>query len=528
MNKFDSEEAERTSKFYVMFGNKLDSLVNEMKKKARSNDTSSKAAEVAMAIYAAEELGKKSSKVDEATVDWKKTSSDVDLMKIGPNILSTAALNPIYYDKFDNKQVTELDSYYDQMFNPHANVSKEQSEYLQKHGIGRDPKHFWKGVAYNVRMDEPEKKIRWLWGPQGKQISQDLSKIPKSYDEWKNSIASGMAVSIELDDKQAAAAAVDIQKTKEELNAARETMKNAPKATPLKDLIAQREEAPSDGLFGLAGKIGFTNEEWEDFTDDLGQMTDAVLAIVPAGAAVKNVKHGTKFLPALKKAFMTKPLKTEIAWEIGSGAVGISLEQVIKNAQLNQEQSDAKDYDQQISLPEWPAGDEGKQKAEETAGFISSAAKAASAVARFAGRHPCTIGGIAAIITTLALTKDSWMSWLGSKSKIAQKAGIDIAAGCTLKADGSEYEASFNIKDKKWQLLKDKKLAQADDIDEFNKSKLFKKFKTRSCEILDKSYRLLKIPALLAVMQKDKNMLQQIQLFNDNWKKAREEFMSGM
>ena len=52
MNKFDSEEAERTSKFYVMFGNKLDSLVNEMKKKARSNDTSSKAAEVAMAIYA--------------------------------------------------------------------------------------------------------------------------------------------------------------------------------------------------------------------------------------------------------------------------------------------------------------------------------------------------------------------------------------------------------------------------------------------------------------------------------------------
>lgn len=120
------------------------------------------------------------------------------------------------------------------------------------------------------------------------------------------------------------------------------------------------------------------------------------------------------------------------------------------------------------------------------------------------------------------------MSWLGSKSKIAQKAGIDIAAGCTLKADGSEYEASFNIKDKKWQLLKDKKLAQADDIDEFNKSKLFKKFKTHSCEILDKSYRLLKIPALLAVMQKDKNMLQQIQLFNDNWKKAREEFMSGM
>lgn len=47
-------------------------------------------------------------------------------------------------------------------------------------------------------------------------------------------------------------------------------MKNAPKATPLKDLIAQREEAPSDGLFGLAGKIGFTNEEWEDFTDELG------------------------------------------------------------------------------------------------------------------------------------------------------------------------------------------------------------------------------------------------------------------
>lgn len=114
MNKFDSEEAERTSKFYVMFGNKLDSLVNEMKKKARSNDTSSKAAEVAMAIYAAEELGKKSSKVDEATVDWKKTSSDVDLMKIGPNILSTAAVpNPIYYDKFENKQVTKSDSYYD-------------------------------------------------------------------------------------------------------------------------------------------------------------------------------------------------------------------------------------------------------------------------------------------------------------------------------------------------------------------------------------------------------------------------------
>ena len=57
------------------------------------------------------------------------------------------------------------------MFNPHANVSKEQSEYLQKHGLGRDPDYFWKGVAYNVKMDEPEKKIRWLWGPQGKQIS---------------------------------------------------------------------------------------------------------------------------------------------------------------------------------------------------------------------------------------------------------------------------------------------------------------------------------------------------------------------
>lgn len=94
------------------------------------------------------------------------------------------------------------------MFNPHANLSKEQSEYMQKHDLGKDPEYYWKGVAYNVKMDDPENKVRWLWGPHGKQISYDILNIPKNDDEWRNSIASGMAVSIALDDKQAAAAAV--------------------------------------------------------------------------------------------------------------------------------------------------------------------------------------------------------------------------------------------------------------------------------------------------------------------------------